>query len=302
MGIYDSNCDLNKYKIFYAVAECKSFSKAAEILHITQPAISHAIKELENQLNTKLFIRNNKSIRLTDIGEKLMFYIQGAFNNIVKAENFIKEKADTLNGVIRVGIYSHISLFMLPDIIKDFNSKYPKVKFYIYSSSTSEMKEMLRHRELDLIIAQYPVFINDASYKEEILCEMESCFFGSSKCRSSFEEHGGIKKYPLILPFDGYADIDLLEEKFKRNNLVVNNNIRCYTNELLKQLVDKGIGVGWSLKKCVEKELLTGEFFEISVNFDLPKTIFSVVYDSSFISDSTKSFITCLKDEVDKVI
>ena len=109
MGIYNSNCDLNKYKIFYAVAECKSFSKAAEILHITQPAISHAVKELENQLNTQLFIRNNKGIMLTDVGEKLMFYLQGAFNHIVKAENFIKEKADTLNGVIRIGIYSHIS-------------------------------------------------------------------------------------------------------------------------------------------------------------------------------------------------
>ena len=302
MGIYNSNCDLNKYKIFYAVAECKSFSKAAEILHITQPAISHAVKELENQLNTQLFIRNNKGIMLTDVGEKLMFYLQGAFNHIVKAENFIKEKVDTLNGVIRVGIYSHISLFMFPDIIKNFINKYPNIKFYIYSSSTNEMKEMLRHRELDLIIAQYPVFINDSNYKEEILCEMESCFFGSSKYRTYFEKEGGIKGYPLILPYDGYADIDLLEEKFKRNNLVVNNNIRCYTNELLKQLVDKGIGVGWSLKKCVEKEISSGDFFEIFVNFDLPKTVFSIVYDDSFISDSAKAFVSYLKDEIDKVV
>ena len=51
MGIYNSNCDLNKYKIFYAVAEEKSFSRAAEVLHISQPAISHAIKELENHWN-----------------------------------------------------------------------------------------------------------------------------------------------------------------------------------------------------------------------------------------------------------
>ena len=55
MGIFESESDFNKYKFFYAVAECRSFSKAAELLHISQPAISHAVKELENQLNTKLF-------------------------------------------------------------------------------------------------------------------------------------------------------------------------------------------------------------------------------------------------------
>ena len=58
MNIYNNNLDFNKYKVFYAVAECQSFSKAAEVLYISQPAISHAIKELENGLNIKLFIRD----------------------------------------------------------------------------------------------------------------------------------------------------------------------------------------------------------------------------------------------------
>lgn len=79
MGIYDSNSDYNKYKVFYAVAECNSFSKAATLLHISQPAISYAVKELENQLNTKLFIRDNRAIKLTDDGEKLIYYLKKSF-------------------------------------------------------------------------------------------------------------------------------------------------------------------------------------------------------------------------------
>ena len=72
MGIYTSNFDFNKYRAFYAVAECKSFSKATELLHVSQPAISRSVKELEEQLDTQLFIRGSKSVKLTENGEKLM--------------------------------------------------------------------------------------------------------------------------------------------------------------------------------------------------------------------------------------
>ena len=114
MGLYDSNCDYNKYKIFYAVAEVNSFSKAAEILHISQPAISYSIRELENQLNTTLFIRENRKIKLTEDGEKLINYLRRAFNDINLAEKSIIEGKNEYQGTIRFGIYSHISLIILP--------------------------------------------------------------------------------------------------------------------------------------------------------------------------------------------
>ena len=114
MGIFENESDFNKYRFFYAVAECKSFSKATEYLHVSQPAISHAIKELESRLNTKLFIRNKKSVVLTDDGEKLLYYVKRAFDNLTLGERVIKEKEDDLTGVIRIGIYSHISLFIFP--------------------------------------------------------------------------------------------------------------------------------------------------------------------------------------------
>lgn len=71
MGIYNSNFDFNKYRAFYAVAECKSFSRATELLHVSQPAISRSVKELEEQLDTRLFIRGNKSVKLTEMVKNL---------------------------------------------------------------------------------------------------------------------------------------------------------------------------------------------------------------------------------------
>ena len=136
MGIYNSNFDFNKYRAFYAVAECKSFSRATELLHVSQPAISRSVKELEEQLDTRLFIRGNKSVKLTENGEKLMGYVQNAFNNILMAERSITESDKELSGEIRIGIYGHISLFMLPKLIKDFVLEYPKVKFDVITSGT----------------------------------------------------------------------------------------------------------------------------------------------------------------------
>ena len=106
MGIFNSNYDFNKYKVFYAVAQSKSFSKAANLLYISQPAVSHSIKELENQLNTKLFFRNKKDVLLTEEGQKLLGYVKSAFDNIMLAEQMLLETNKDLTGVIKIGIYS----------------------------------------------------------------------------------------------------------------------------------------------------------------------------------------------------
>lgn len=302
MGIYNSNCDFNKYKIFYAVAESKSFSKAAEILHISQPAISHAIKELEDTLKTKLFIRERNGIKLTDDGEKLMFYAQKALNSLITAEKIITEREEEVTGIVRIGIYSHISLFMLPKIIKKFTTIYPGAKFSIYQSSNYDLKEKLKHRDLDFIIMQYPIFLSDTSFKEEIICELDTCFFSTKEL---YDKYGNISDnhvYPLILPFNGYADIDSLEEKLKRNNNKFNTRFRSYASETGIELVKEGLGIGWGLKKSIEKELKNMELYEIPIKLDSPKTIYSIAYDSKFLNNTTEEFLKYFKQNINKVL
>ncbi len=302
MGIYDINYDLNKYKVFYAVAQCNSFSKAAEILHISQPAISYSIKELEDQLDIKLFIRNKTSIKLTDDGEKLMYYVQKALGNILKAEEILKEKQKDVTRVIRIGIYSHISLIMLPNIIKNFIKMYPNAKFSVTSSTNYELKEMLRHKELDFIVIQYPAFLMQNDYKEDILCEMENCFFGTKDNYLTYKKDKSLNDISVILPFEGYSDIDGLEEKLKRENILIKNNVRSYTNELLKTFVKKGLGIGWGPKKTIEKELNEKELYEIPIDIKIPNTIFSIIYDDKFLTDAARTFLNYFKEHVNEEI
>lgn len=303
MGIFENESDFNKYRFFYAVAECKSFSKATEYLHVSQPAISHAIKELEYQLNTKLFIRNNKSVALTDDGEKLLYYVKNAFDNLTMGERIIKEKDDDLTGIIRIGIYSHISLFMLPKIMKEFNEKHPNAKFYIYATSNQEMIEKLRNRELDFIVLQYPIFINETNLKEEILCELETCFFGNKHYYDLYsKDHDLLKTFPVILPMRGYSDINRLEETLKSHNLMLKNNFTSYTTELTIALAKEGVGIGWGLKKCVENEINNNNLYELPVEFSMSKTKFSIAYDESFLNHTTSEFIKFFKDRIKEIL
>lgn len=302
MGIFESDLDFNKYKVFYAVAECQSFSKATEYLHISQPAISYAIKELESQLNTKLFIRNNKSVVLSDDGEKLLYYVKNAFDNINMGETIIKEKEDDLTGIVRIGIYSHISLVMLPKIMKKFNEIHPNAKFYIYSTSNVEMIEKLHNRELDFVVLQYPIFINENSITEEVLCELDTCFFGNRHYYDLYtKESKSIKDFPIILPMRGYSDINNLEESLKRNNFIIKNTITSYTTELTIELVKKGLGIGWGIKKCVEESIKEKKLYELKVDFKIPKTKFSIAYDNKFISRTTYEFINFFKEEIKRI-
>ena len=302
MGIYNSNYDFNKYKTFYAVAEEKSFSKASEILHISQPAISYAIKELENTLNTKLFIREKNGVILTDDGEKLMFYLQKAFSNIVKAEKIITEREEEANGLVRIGIYSHISTFMLPKLIKKFKKSHPNAKFSIFQSTNRDLLAVLRRRDVDFIILQYPIFLEKNNFEEEIICNLETCFYGNKEMYDKYSNPKTVDEYPLVLPFSGYADIDSLEEKLKRHNLNFKVSIRSYDSMTTIELVKEGLGIGWGLKRFIKSDLNHKILYEIPLKFENPPTIYSVAYDKNFLNKTAEEFLKYLKENLNDVI
>lgn len=302
MDIFDINIDINKYKVFLAVAEFKSFSKAAEFLYVSQPAISHSIKELEEQLNTKLFIRTNKSVLLTEEGERIMFYIRSAFNTISLGEKMLKEHKDDLNGVIRIGIYSHISLFMLPKVMCEFKEMYPKAKFSIYSTSNIEMLEKLRNNELDFVVMQYPIFINEKNMKEEIICNLETCFFAGKEYYDLYSNnHNSITEIPIVLPMRGFPDISRLEETLKNHNIILTHNFTSYTTELILELVKNGLGMGWGIKKCIEKELENNSLYELKTDFEMPISTFSIAYNEKTLNKTTQEFIKLFKKRIKEI-
>lgn len=303
MNLFKNNIDFNTYKMFYAVAVFGSFSKAAEELYISQPAVSYSIKKLEDELQTKLFLRLNKGIKLTEEGEKLKYYIESAFNNIVEGINTLNDKNDDAVGKISIGIHSNIGTFLLPKYIKEFLKLYPNIKIIIHSGRSSELKKMLRDGTLDIIILHYPIFTKDEQLEEEKLFSSESCFFGTKKYYDAYmwsKKEKLLIDFPLLLPIKGPLGSSAFEKIFKRNNMVLSSNVYLYTTEMLISLVKEEIGIGCVLRDCIKKELANNELYELPIDYEMPKIDFGIAYDKKHINTSAQNFANYLIEKIKK--
>ena len=137
-------------KYFLVVAEQENITKAAKILHISQPALSKQIKELEEELNTTLFIRNNKSVVLTQDG----YYLKEKAKEVIELSDNIlksfKEGIEAYSGTIAIGMCESNASNWLSKKLYEFNNIYPKVKFEIYSANANDVKEKIDKGLIDI--------------------------------------------------------------------------------------------------------------------------------------------------------
>ena len=154
------NVNLELYKIFFVVAKNGHMTKASEELFISQPAISQAIKKLEEQLGGTLFIRSNKGMTLTKEGKMFYEYVKGALELINNAENEFTSFKELSKGEIRIGCSTTLTKLILLEAIKEFHSDYPNININITNDLTSNLINDLKMGKLDLVI------FNESNIKE----------------------------------------------------------------------------------------------------------------------------------------
>lgn len=294
--------DLNLYRIFLEVAKTGSISKAASSLFVSQPSISYSIKMLEEELKCKLFNRTDKGTELTIDGEKLLFYVEGAFNMINAGCKTVKDSENMISGEIRVGVPTHIGIFLLSKYIQKFIEKYPGIKFTIVNRATSEMVDMLEKRNLDFIVDSYPIDSNRKDIVLYKLIEVSNCFVGNEKYKNIVNEGiiniEDIQKYPLLLPPKITSTRKALESKLKDRIDNLEAIIDVPTTEVMLELVKKGLGIGYFTKESVQKYIDSGRLYEIPVDVELPKTDICIAYVDNFLANAPKKFIEMLNSEI----
>ena len=294
--------DLNLYRIFLEVAKTGSISKAASSLFVSQPSISYSIKMLEEELKCKLFNRTAKGTELTIDGEKLLFYVEGAFNMINAGCKTVKDSENMISGEIRVGVPTHIGIFLLSKYIQKFIEKYPGIKFTIVNRATSEMVDMLEKRNLDFIVDSYPIDSNRKDIVLYKLIEVSNCFVGNEKYKNIVNEGiiniEDIQKYPLLLPPKITSTRKALESKLKDRIDNLEAIIDVPTTEVILELVKKGLGIGYFTKESVQKYIDSGRLYEIPVDVELPKTDICIAYVDNFLANAPKKFIEMLNSEI----
>jgi len=278
-----NNINLNLYKTFYDVARYGNFSKAAELTFSTQPSISKQIRNLEIQLDTKLFYRKPNGVELTEKGKELLFYIEKAYGNILTAERIMLETDNLNRGKLSIGMPSNMYKFMI-DKIKEFNINYPNIEITILTGTTTYLMSQLDIHKIDFIIDTLPInYINNDIIIKNIK-ELNYCFI--SKNKENINSLKDLENYQLILPIEGTNNRDMLDELLLKNSIQLNKVINIHTSELIINSVKSNMGIGYVLKDLVDNDVKI-----LNIKEELPKATLALIYNKKFLTSAPRKFI-----------
>lgn len=251
--------DLHYLKIFYEVAKEQSFTKAASKLYVNQSAVSIQIKKFEEILETKLFDRSSKKIKLTYAGEALFKMAEDIFNKVQRADIEIKKLIESDGSKIKIGATPVIGEPLLPRMMKDFSVRHPEIDYEIVISKKDSLIKLLREGVLDVLIIDSE-HIMDVNLECLQIQSTPYILVG----KKDFLQVENITEQSLI------SRSDILN-----NNLVIKKLEKKYTSsfqkkievrgsiELIKTMVKEGIGIAILPYYTVKKEIKNGEIKEI---------------------------------------
>lgn len=289
--MYNSNLNLNLYKIFYDVAQYGSVSTASKNLLISQPAISRSIKKLEEDLNVTLFYRTLNGMVLTEKGKELLGYVEEACNSLRIGERTMMETNNLVKGKLSIGVPSHIASFYIFDKIKKFHKDYPQIEISIVSRCTAELIKLLENHEIDFVIDTSPIVGSEKELTIEELIHVDHCFVCLASDNYEAKRLKDLENYPLILPVEITSHRKRLNEVALESGVKFNNILSIETSEMIRESVLQGVGVGYVLRDVMKKDIESGKVKVLEIEEKLPFVTVNLVYIDKYLMNAPKEFI-----------
>ncbi len=257
--------ELHALRVFYAVATERSFSRAAERLSRTQPAVSLAVQKLENELGEKLIDRSGKELMLTDAGQVVFEYARRFENLQREMENALAELRDNAAGRLIIGANESTTLYLLKHIQR-YRRLYPKVRVQVRRSLSSKIPSQLIDGDLELGVISYDPM--DDRLECEVIYTDHLAFVVSPRHRFAGRDSVSITElgmetfiaHNVVSP---YREVVLRE--FQRYKVPLNMDVEMPTVETIRKLVQRNEGVAFLPRMCVEQELEQGTLREVRV-------------------------------------
>lgn len=290
--------NLELYRIFYEVASAKNITKASKNLNISQPAITKHIKNLENELNTPLFIRTKKGVILNESGKKIYLKVKTALNLLNEAEKSLDGINNLQTGTIKIGISTTLAKKFLFSYLKSFRELYPNIIINIYTDPTKTLIEELKNGEIDFIIGKFSSKKdNDLEYYE--LGKTNYIFVGNKKYFDLTKKEITVKElanYPILLQKEPSNSRQIAKKYFEENNIQITPKMNIASSNLLIEFTSIGYGIGFVTKLYVDKELKNKELYEINVKPQTPRISYGIIsLKNNIMSLPCKTFIEHIK-------
>ena len=262
---------LELYRVFREVAEAGNISLAAENLYLSQSAVSQSVKQLEQQLGTRLFLRSPRGVTLTEDGRLLFEYVRSAMGLLETGEDKLQQSRTLQAGTLVIGASDTVtSQFLLPHL-DSFHKKYPNIHIQIISGRSHKVLGLLRSGKVDVAFASSP------SEDEGLSCvpcfATHSCFVAAADYPCDFERAYSMQELaalPLILLERKASSRVYLEKYFLQNGLHLNPEIELGARSLLVDLAAIGFGVAGVTEEFVRRELDSGRLRKLRTSFDIP--------------------------------
>ena len=289
--------EMNQLEVLAVVAEEKSFSRAAEVLHRTQPAISQAVQRLEQEIGEKLFDRSSKNGTLTLAGEVLLDYAKQMLNLRQTARNAIKEMRDLHHGKVTISANEHTVFYLLP-VIQEFRRLYPLVKIEVQRGVASRIPKEVLAREVELGIISFKP--NDKSVNSTPVLVDELTLIVSPQHPLANRKSVSVKELGVETFVAHNAPSPYRQkviETFDKHQTKLHIAIELPSLEAIKRLVEKGVGVALVPKLTAQNEITNGQLHAVSVREMKLERKLNIIYRrNSVLSHAAKSFLKLAKE------
>ncbi|MDO4174183.1 MAG: LysR family transcriptional regulator [Eubacteriales bacterium] len=286
---------MNRYIALQKIVELGSFTKAADALGYTQPAMSQMVSSLEKELSIQLLYRSRYGIHLTLEGEQLFPSIQKAVSQYQSMQEIAKQIRGLDSGTIRIGTLSSISCHWLPQLIKDFQKKYPNIEFILHQGDNNSIPEWVRTGEADFGFVNLDVlsnvkarFLKEGEYRAVL--PMDHPLADASHV--TLEE---LEKEPFLVIEEGSQSKPL--EAFRQRGLEPAVRMRVHDDYSILSMVESGLGVS-----ILPELVLRKTNYQVSIVPIMPvltRKIGLVMQDKNAMPIASKYFIRYLCERID---
>jgi DNA-binding transcriptional LysR family regulator len=279
-------------KAFLAVAEAASFSNAAEVLHLTQPAVSKRIAALEHHLGTPLFDRIGRQVTLTEAGNALLPHALAVTSSLEQATQSIRDLGGTVSGRLRLATSHHIGLHRLPPILRRFSEAYPEVALDIDFMDSEQAHERIARGHLELGVVTLAPEVESSLLAtpiwEDPLDFMAAA--GHPLCRGGKLSLARLAEHPVIMPGDATYTGRIIRGLFERENLKLQVSLSTNYLETIRMMAS--VGLGWTL---LPRTMLEPPLHSLAVPGQRPSRTLGLIYHRNrSLSNAARVFIAQL--------
>lgn len=291
---------LDYYRIFYYVAQYKSFTKAAEFLDNSQPNITRCMNILESDLDCRLFIRSNRGVSLTPEGEKLFQYVSSGYQQILAGEKQLKREKDLEEGMITIGASEIALRLLLLDRLEQFHERYPSIQLQLFNCSAPQAIKYLQDYQVDFSVAATPLNIKKPLTKTP-LCSFQEILIGGKKYAFlSNKKHRlqELEQLPFISLGRGTSTWQHHEQLFINNKLSFHPTMMAATTDQILPMVHHNLGIGFYPEKLTTHALERNDIVEIPLKEAIPSREICLLQNRSHtLNIAAQKFIELLLTE-----